>query len=320
MAFTQRKTRAKPRRMTPGSLARLIGIPAARLPKACVAYLAEHNFNYRPVAGQERDALLVQVLERIETDRQQVGADERQAVWEAGWQEIYDGFVQSGCKLEALRPKYIRPGQPLRYAGQYIIPEDPFLEYHVFWVLRRWLFESFLTGFNQVHEFGCGTGHNLAELAQLFPQHQLWGTDFVKPPIQILEQLRRAHGMKIQGRLFNMKEPDAQYPLQPGSAIYTFGALEQLAGHFQALLEFWLEKRPGLCLHLEPIFELYEPSDLLDNLAVRFHRKRGYTAGFLTALKALEARGRVELLEVRRIRFGSTLMEGYSLVAWRPRA
>jgi hypothetical protein len=70
---------------------------------------------------------------------------------------------------------------------------------------------------------------------------------------------------------------------------------------------------------VEPTVELYEESELLDYLAAKFHRKRGYTEGFLPRLRELAERGALELVKVKRFNFGSLMMEGYSLMVWKPK-
>jgi hypothetical protein len=102
--------------------------------------------------------------------------------------------------------------------------------------------------------------------------------------------------------------------------VITLHAMEQLGGGFAPMLDYLLSVRPGICLHLEPIAELYDPALLFDWLALRYHEKRNYLSGFLTALRAREAEGALTIHEVRRLRFGSVFHEGYSLVVWTPRA
>jgi hypothetical protein len=69
---------------------------------------------------------------------------------------------------------------------------------------------------------------------------------------------------------------------------------------------------------MEPLLDLYDEANLVDYLAIRYHKKRGYLNGFLPALRDLAAKGRVEILDMRRFYFGSFYHEGYSYVAWRP--
>ena len=94
-------------------------------------------------------------------------------------------------------------------------------------------------------------------------------------------------------------------------------AMEQLGSAFKPFLDYILGKGPRLIFHVEPVFELYNPDKLFDELAVKYHEKRNYLKGYLPALKKLEREGKIEILEIRRLFFGSLFHEGYSLIAWK---
>ena len=95
--------------------------------------------------------------------------------------------------------------------------------------------------------------------------------------------------------------------------------IEQLASNFEAFLQFLLKHSPALCVHVEPTIELYDENNLVDYLAMKFHRKRGYTENYLTRLRELEAKNKIGILKVKRPFFGSLYMEGYSYMVWRPK-
>jgi hypothetical protein len=80
-----------------------------------------------------------------------------------------------------------------------------------------------------------------------------------------------------------------------------------------------LARKPAICVNMEPMLELYDENNPVDALAIRFHRKRGYLEGFLPALRRLAEAGRIEIVEVKRFKFGSLYHECYSYVAWRTR-
>ena len=69
---------------------------------------------------------------------------------------------------------------------------------------------------------------------------------------------------------------------------------------------------------MEPLCELYDPDNLVDYVAYRYHKQRGYLDGYLTRLRQLEAEGRIEILKTQRVYFGNLYHEGYSFIAWRP--
>ena len=58
-------------------------------------------------------------------------------------------------------------------------------------------------------------------------------------------------------------------------------------------------------------------SKLNDYLAIKFQGNRGYSAGLLPLLERLEKLGKIELIKVRRLFFGSLYMEGYNTFVWK---
>jgi predicted MPP superfamily phosphohydrolase len=154
-------------------------------------------------------------------------------------------------------------------------------------------------------------------LAQMFPEKNLVGLDWTQATINIIKLLQQK-GLQIEGKQFNMLQPNTDFELKPGSAVMTISAMEQLGCNYEAFLSFLLEKRPELVLHHEPIIELYDDSEPFDQLALRYHYKRGYLGSYLTQLRKLERDGRIKIISVKRLRFGDAYHEGASLVVWRP--
>lgn len=305
--------------LTLEDFAQAFGTTAGDIPADCRELIGKTDFGYRKLKDDERDKVILEVLKKIESDTQIIGAEERQGVWERGWAENLDGFVKSKYDLTHLVPRFIRPNQPVRLGGDYVMPRNPNFELDYFSVYRLWLFRKYLSQVGSIYEFGCGTGFNLVVLARLYPEKDLHGLDFVASSRDLVNKIAEIYGWRIKGHLFDMISPDGSLKLAPDSAIFTFGVIEQLAGKFEPFLQYILRNSPALCLNVEPTIELYDETRLVDFLAARFHRKRGYTQGYLTRLRELEAQNRIEILKVKRPFFGSLFMEGYSYVVWRPK-
>lgn len=291
------------------------GVQADALSQRCRSLIESTDFRYRVLRGDERDEVILQVLQKLALDRQVIGTEERTQVWQDGWSENLRAF-SAGGDLRALIPQFIRPRQVVRFAGEYIRPANPDFELDYFSVFRLWLFETYLAPFEHVYEFGCGTGFNLVALGQLFPEKNLYGLDFVPSAVELVNRVGASTGLRLTGRRFNMVSPDPSLRLADRSAVLTIGSVEQLASQFEAFLEFLLAQRPGLCINVEPTVELYDEARLLDYLAALFHRKRGYTEGLLPRLRELDKQGRLKLGKVKRLGFGSLMMEGYSCFVW----
>jgi hypothetical protein len=284
----------------------------------CLQAINNSDLTYATLDQKQRDDVILCVLQKIASDTQIIGAEERTSVWEQGWAENLEAFKSQNNSLEALIPKFIRENQPIRYNGDYIMPSNPRFEFDYMTVFRIWLFQKYFSDYANIYEFGCGSGLNLVLLASLFPQKDLYGLDFVQPPVDLINTIGTAHNWRMTGHRFDMINPDHRFDLAENSAVFTFGALEQLASKTENFLQYLLAKKPGLCIHVEPTVELYDENVLFDYLAIQFHRKRGYTERLLPRLQQLEAEGRVKILGGKRLNFGSLFLEGYTYTVWQP--
>jgi hypothetical protein len=198
-----------------------------------------------------------------------------------------------------------------------IVTEDPQLEYHLL-VLARYLFlGAYLAGVDHIYELGCGSCSNLLQLSQMFPDKWLHGWDWTQASVDITSDLRNRHGLRCDGRRFDMLNPPERLDLAPNSAVLTIHAMEQLGHNHATLIDRIIQARPAIVLQLEPIVELYDPENVYDQLALLYVRERNYLAGYLPALRKLEADGEIELIAVHRPYVGGVLHEA-SLVVWRP--
>lgn len=109
-----------------------------------------------------------------------------------------------------------------------------------------------------------------------------------------------------------------QVVIDENTAVITMHSMEQLGTSFSPMMKYLVEVRPKIIIHLEPIIELYDSSNLFDVLAIKYHKKRNYLDGFLTALRKLQGEGAIDIMVEKRLRFGSMFHEGYSLIAWKP--
>lgn len=206
---------------------------------------------------------------------------ERHALWERCW----------SASLRAEMPDYFSGSE----------------EYARFVQLRTELYTKHLDGIAELSEFGCGVGHNLSPL--IASGKKLRGFDWSPAAV------KRCKERGIEAEVFDMFNPSADVTLH--GAVLTIHALEQLGSNWRAFLEFLLVRKAQLCIHIEPIEELYDETALHDFLCLAYHRKRGYLSGFLTGLRELEKWGGVEIIEVRKSAFGNDHHDAYSVVIWR---
>ena len=304
--------------LTAKDIAALFGTTLADLPPECLSAIDRSNFKYRILAGNEREAVALDVLKQVDSGKFTLAGKEGKGRWEKGWQENLDAFTKSGGDLDCLVPKYIRPRQPVRLNQNYVLPEDDAFELNWYNVFRTWLFKRHLAGFDAIYEFGCGSGFNLAVLANFFPKTRLFGLDWAKASCEIANKMSELYGWKTEGHHFDFFAPDESFKILPNSAVFTIGALEQTGDNIEPFLQYLLRAKPALCVYIEPICEWYDEGNLVDYAAIRFHRTRNYWMGFPARLEQLEREGKVEILGRKRSYFGSLFLEGYSQIKWRP--
>lgn len=272
------------------------------------------NFNHRIIEGDEEQAVIADIMARIPGLN---AADANPERWQKGWGEILDRFKASG-DIADLRPQYIRANQPVRLGGRFVMPEDPDIEAKwysdfFFGIAQKW-FEPH----EQIWEYGCGSAHNIATLAGMFPNKRIVGCDWAAASADIIWEINKRYRNAWPAR-FDFFHPIAEKDGDAAkAAIFTVGALEQTGRRWMPFLEYLLHAKPAICLHIEPIAEWYDPFNRVDATALAAHDARGFWRGFPAELQRRRGMGQVEILHMERTGFGSLFCEGYSQIVWKP--
>lgn len=268
----------------------------------------------------ERDQAIIGLLERLASGNYTI-ANKNTERWETGWSENLELLKDTGEIEASLKPKYYRPNQPIRYMGDLWMPDsDPDFEYNWFCKFRAWVIKTYLKDYKNIFEFGCGSGFNVAYMAQTYPDKNITGLDWAYSSVEICERLRYDHGLNIMGRRFDFFNPDDSLYVPAGSALFTSGALEQTGTNgWKDFMNYVRQKEFDICVHIEPIVEFYKPEvSILDYVTVKIHEARDFWRGFPAYLRDLKEHGAVEIITSERAILGSIMIEGYSLIVWKP--
>jgi hypothetical protein len=304
--------------LTATDFARLFGAPESAWPASCRELIAGTDWGYDWLDGQDLDDLVTALLERIRRKEFSIVVPGDKSRWMRGWGENLADFVASRGDLNALAPKYVRPDMPVRLFRRFARTVEPNFEQRWRRLYQEWLFRTYLGDAARILEFGCGSGMHVAALAEMFPQTRIVGLDWAEPSRDIVENMRILRGLNTEGRVFDFYKPDYDLDVPRDSVVLTFAALEQISDQHGPFIEFLLEKRPKLCVFVEPIVEWYDRANFVDHLALRAHETRNFLVGLAPALRQLQQQGRIEILKEHRVEFGSLLHEGYSQIIWRP--
>ncbi len=302
------------------TFARWFDVAPSDLPAFAVEKIAETDLRYRRPERSERDAVILRILRRLSERPQSVLDDARRSVWSQTWAAQYEKASMGGFSAEALEPGFVSSDTVVRIDRDFAIPRSPRLELDVYAIVRRILFQRWMGDAKVALEFGSGSAFNLIDMALMYPELKIIGLDWAPAAVKLVDAIAHSRGFNMAGRTFDFFSPDPSLDDADDAAVFTFCALEQIGAKFEPFVEFLLQKRPRVCVHLEPILEFYRPEEnLADHLAVAFHRMRDYLNGFQTYLTRLAEQGRVRILDERRLGFGSLFHEGYSVIVWQPR-
>ena len=245
------------------------------------------------------------------------GAD-RLDTWEQGWSEILVNIRSEGVTRKTLTPQYFHHNT-FRYAGRYIQSETYDFEQNLFEIFRTIIVKKYLETAGHIVELGCGTGINLFLISKILKNTKLTGCDWSEASQQIISHINLSLKEKIVPINLNLLTLKGWENIEINSttAILTFHALEQLGANTELLIAAIVDAKPQICVHIEPIIELYDLRNEFDKKAHSYHIKRNYLKGFYSSLIRLENSGKIKLLKVKRTEFGSKFHEAYTIIVWK---
>jgi hypothetical protein len=277
----------------------------------------QRELNYTELNNSERDDVILHILNILEGELS-VAGPHRNKDWELGWNENYQNYTLNKDST-AIIPKYFDKHQIVRWKQNWIKSSSSSLEYDMFSTLIDWVIDTNLVGFESIYEFGCGTGHNLIRMRERFPETNLVGLDWATSSQSLINEFAaKTSDIKLKSANFDFINPNYDLEIQTNSAVITIAALEQTGENFKEFISYLISNKVGLVLHIEPINELLDENKLIDNLSIRYFRKRNYLNGLLSHLKELQEVGKIKITNTQRSFVGSMYIDGYSIIAWKP--
>lgn len=276
------------------------------------------NLHFENITSKERDDLILKNVLFLLNDKVVVSGDHRINDWDNGWRENLETFKLTK-KLDDLIPKYHGKYKYLRWRGDFIKSVSDNLDYKLHIILVDSILRHYLKNLNNVYEFGCGPAYHLLRFSRYNKDCNLFGGDWAKSSQEIISEINKVLSKNINAFNFDFYNPNYEIDIKENSGIYTVAALEQVGRNYEKFVQFLIDKKPEICVHMEPISELLDDDSLLDKLSIEYFKKRNYLTKFLPYLENLEKQGLIEIIKKQRIHYGSLFIEGHSLVVWRPK-
>jgi hypothetical protein len=277
------------------------------------------DFNYELLNDSQYQELLLMILKTLFEGNPVKAGESRIKEWNDGWNENFNLIKKDVIDIDNLTPKYFNKYNVVRLNGTFVQPISSQFEKNTLKVLLDWLYDKYFTTASHIYEFGCGTGHNLLRVRGVNKEATLWGMDWANSSQDIINKIRENKiDSNIFSRNFDYYKPDYSLNIEENSIIYTVASLEQVGNKWVDFVDYLIDQKPVLCVHVEPVEELLANNNVLDYLSIQYFRKRNYLTGFLTGLRNLEKMKKIEILKAERNHIGSLFIEGYSVVVWRP--
>ena len=283
---------------------------------------ADANANIRSQFGQsdwrlqraDLEEATLESLEILKRKWSRVDDAEREEVWEKGWREALDGFHRDGQLVAA----FTHPTSLVNVDGAYFRALDPNFEVNYQALLRSVVLEEYFADCTGFVEFGAGTGINLVAAAQRLPSVRIIGSDFVPAAVELHRAIAIKTGLQIESEIFDMRAPANPERFPEGSSVLTYGSVEQLGNNFVPFLDFLLQMRPRVVVHLETDTSFLREGNVADFISRWYAEERGYPSRFLGHLRAMEDECHIRIVTAERSIAYPGLTPGNNLVVWVP--
>lgn len=280
----------------------------------------ESKVSLKGLSEEERTLALHKIEQELEKDLTKSGPHRKEA-WEEGWKDSLTDFRTTRTK-QSLTPGYFERSNIVRLKDELFQVATGESEAILLGFLVDLIVETSrqLYSFENIHEFGCGTGIHVRRLAKRYKAATVTGYDWATSSQELVNEIRESEGLaNLRARNFDFFSPDPSVDIGAGDAVLTVAALEQTGSSFGLFLDTLISKRPKLVINIEPIEELLDTTTQLGLLSAEYFRKRNYLSGFFQALVDKEASEELTILHSGRSGLGSLFIEGYSIVVWSPR-
>tara|TARA_A100000164_G_C21909193_1_gene774719 strand:- start:375 stop:1307 length:933 start_codon:yes stop_codon:yes gene_type:complete len=282
-----------------------------------IGIFKKKKLEYTQVNKDINSKIIKDCINIILKDKKKIDSKKRKKIWMDGWNQNYIDYRKNPKNLKLLTPHFIKSNFPKRFLKKFIIPKSKNFEYSLFELFREDLFQKYFIKYENIYEFGCGTGINLLALKKKFSNKSIFGSDFVKSSGKIIDLINKTFRYNIKFDIFDVKKPNRKYKFKPNSLVFTTGVIEQVGNDYKKFINFLLEKKPDMVINMEPFKEIYNLNNKMDLLSYFFIKKRGYAKNFLNYLKLLESKKKIKIMKIKRTYFGSVLMDSYNYVVWK---
>jgi hypothetical protein len=288
------------------------------LNETAIDLIEELSYEYETLSVSNEVALIDEILDEIHQDKFTKAGPSREASWETGWNENLREYAKSQ-DVKDLIPKYFGKSRINRLGQHFVLSKSKNFDLNMLRAIQARVFTEYLSDHKNVYEFGCGTGHNLLFLRRINPACTLYGLDWAHSSQKILELLSQSGVDKnIHGKNFDYYLPDFSFKMRPSSAVFTIASLEQIGDRHQLFIDYLMENKPAIVVHVEPFRDLLDNQNPVDLSSIEYMKQRNYIEGYCESIFELQRERKAHVHLHERTFIGSKYVDGYTILVWSP--
>ncbi len=284
------------------------------LPSTFLKEIKINKLKYRDLSSSENKKIFDLLKNTLKDKKLNKSGKKYKKKWNIGWNENLNLLKKK--RKNALIPKYFNKYKYARIGRKIYKTETNFFDYKLPKLITSYIFIKYFKNSRNILEFGAGTGHNLVNLSRFNKSAKLHALDWAQETKKICNVLKK--DIKIEGHTFDYFNPKVNFSLDKNWSCFTIASLEQVGLNYKKFIDLIIKKKPKLVVNLEPIAELLDKNNELENLSIKYFLKRNYLKDYLNYLKKMEKKKKIKIIKTRKSYFGSLYINGYSLVVWKP--
>jgi hypothetical protein len=284
-----------------------------KLSKTFVKEINKANLYYKKISKEKKVKLINKIVNIVNTDFLKAGQKYKKK-WEMGWGENLKA-AKSKFSKKSFIPGYSDKFKYARVGSELVQTCSKNFDHKILHLILLFCYLKFFKKFNNIIDFGCGTGHAILYLNKFNMNKKFIGLDWAQSSQDILKIINKKFP-NISGLNFNFFKPKLKLKLNNWAA-FTTASMEQIGKRYKKFYFFLKKNKPGVIVNIEPIPEMLNKNDLLESLSIQYMKKRNYLNSYLNFLLNEEKKKKIKILFKRKSYFGSFLIYGYSIIVWK---
>ncbi len=183
------------------------------------------------------------------------------------------------------------------------------------------MLEQMLGSIEETVELGSGFGYNLFALSRAWPASSMEGLELSENGLAAARAIAEHFGLNNRLRFGHIDLTVQHHPgfdRIAGRPVFTFFCLEQIPYDIEAVVSNIVDARPSRVVNIEPGVDMFRPYKFSHWPNYLYVKSVDYQTHLSEVLEAMAVRGRIRIVERRKMPFSPTIQNEGFAIAWEP--